>query len=142
MIHRCTNPTDHGWDRYGGRGITVCQRWMDSFDAFIQDMGPIPNETDCTLDRINSNGNYEPSNCRWASKDVQANNTRSSRLITAFGKTQTLAQWSREYGVYSHNISSRIDLLGWDAEKAISTPTRATKKKNGKKKYEPFVLPF
>jgi hypothetical protein len=73
MVQRCTNPNYHRWDRYGGRGITVCQRWRESFESFLADMGPRPADT--TLDRFpDPDGNYEPSNCRWATRAEQRSN--------------------------------------------------------------------
>ena len=84
MIQRCTNPNDPGWEYYGGRGVTVCEEWRGSFLAFYRDMGPRPEGT--TLDRIRTDGNYEPGNCRWATRSMQSRNRRkqagtSSRFI-------------------------------------------------------------
>lgn len=75
MINRCTNPNYKSWKHYGGRGITVCQRWLDGFQNFLEDMGLRPEDKQ-TLDRKNTNGNYEPDNCRWATWVEQANNKR------------------------------------------------------------------
>ena len=75
MIRRCTNPHDSGYKDYGGRGITVCERWADSFENFLVDMGPKPTVAH-SLDRIDNDGNYEPGNCRWATAKQQANNSR------------------------------------------------------------------
>lgn len=73
---RCSRPTHDRWKDYGGRGIDMCQRWRDSFVSFIEDMGPRP--PGCSIDRIDVNGNYEPSNCRWTTNKVQMNNRRCS----------------------------------------------------------------
>lgn len=78
MKRRCTNPKASNYKRYGGRGIKICNEWMDSFDNFLKDMGEPPNSL--TLDRINNNGNYEPSNCRWATWSQQARNTSITKL--------------------------------------------------------------
>lgn len=77
MVQRCTNPKDDNYPYYGGRGIKVCDRWRNSFNSFYEDMGDRP--SNLTLDRINTNGDYEPSNCRWASRSTQSLNTRVRR---------------------------------------------------------------
>ena len=91
MIKRCHNPNDKSFSRYGGRGISVCDRWRKSFDAFNLDMGLRPEGL--TLDRIDSTGNYEPSNTRWATYKEQARNTRRNHLHTIDGVTRCLAEW-------------------------------------------------
>lgn len=77
MQQRCYNPNANGYERWGGVGVTVCQRWRESFEAFFEDMGPRPPKT--SLDRINPFGNYEPSNCRWADATTQNRNTRKNK---------------------------------------------------------------
>jgi len=81
MANRCTNPNASQWDYYGGRGITVCERWLGSFEDFLTDMGPRPDGT--TIDRIDPNGNYEPGNCRWADYKTQRRNQRPSKAVLA-----------------------------------------------------------
>jgi hypothetical protein len=77
MKRRCTDPRDRVWPYYGGRGITVCERWANSFEAFAQDMGPRPSKAH-SIDRIDNNGNYEPGKCRWADQKIQNSNQRRS----------------------------------------------------------------
>lgn len=114
MNRRCYNASDDSFHEYGGRGISVCERWRESVTAFYQDMGPRPEGG--TLDRINNDGNYEPGNCRWATEEEQRNNKRTSRLITFGGCTLTLNQWSRRTGINRHTIRHRIN-RGWPKER-------------------------
>ena len=93
MRSRCNTKSNISFKNYGGRGISVCKRWGD-FLCFLSDMGPRPKGT--TIDRIDNNGNYEPSNCRWATKEVQDSNKRTTVLVTFNGKTMTYSQWGRE----------------------------------------------
>ena len=120
MRQRCNNPAFTYYANYGGRGIRVCSRW-DSFDMFVRDMGPRPEGT--TLDRIDSQGHYEPGNCRWASAKTQANNRRSNRQLTAHGKTMNLSEWATELGVSKQAIRKRI-ALGWNLERALNSSVR------------------
>jgi hypothetical protein len=119
MKARCKNPTDHKWEHYGARGIKVCDRWISSFEAFVEDMGERPEGT--TLDRIEVNGDYEPGNCRWASYEEQANNKRNTVNLTYQGRTQSLTQWAREIGISKASLQNRFE-RGWSVEKALSTP--------------------
>jgi hypothetical protein len=106
MHSRCKNPSDPSYFRYGGRGINVCDRWKD-FANFSADMGLRPSSVH-SIERIDNDGNYEPGNCRWATKKEQANNRRTSARITLFGRTQTLAQWAEELGMPQQIISYRV----------------------------------
>ena len=116
MIQRCTNPKNSAYQSYGGRGITVCDKWM-SFAGFYEDMGDRP--ANRTLDRIDNSKGYSKDNCRWASRLQQSNNRRTNVYYTYSGKTQTLAEWSRETGLHPQCIRSRLN-SGWTVEQALS----------------------
>lgn len=105
MVARCTVPTNGSYPNYGGRGISVCDRWR-TFENFIADMGPRPPGT--TLDRYpNNNGNYEPGNCRWATRSQQDSNKRTTVMVTFEGKTKTYSEWARELGTHPSVIRRR-----------------------------------
>lgn len=119
MKQRCLNPNATSHDRYGGRGITIHEAWINSFDQFLADMGERPEGT--TLDRIDPDGNYEPSNCRWAGLKTQQRNRNVTPTLTHDGVTRTFAEWSELTGVSSKILSWRIK-NGWGAEKTLTTP--------------------
>lgn len=98
MKGRCLNKKDPKFHRYGGRGIVVCDRWKDSFENFLEDMGPRPSKRH-SIDRIDNNGNYEPGNCRWAIEKVQARNRSTTRKITINGVTLCVREWCETLGV-------------------------------------------
>lgn len=124
MINRCTKPADEGYKHYGGRGIQVCDRWRNSFEAFASDMGPKPKGM--TLDRRENDGDYSPENCRWATKKQQARNTRSSRILELNGQRRTIAEWSEVLGINRMTIAGRLH-RGYSDEKALSiTKNRTT----------------
>lgn len=118
MRNRCNNPNDIKYPDYGGRGIRVCKRWSD-FRNFLADMGERPPGT--TIERKKVNGNYEPSNCRWATAKQQARNRRSTRRIKANGTSRCTAEWSELSGINASTIAYRIK-TGWNAGKALTTP--------------------
>lgn len=120
MIQRCTNPAVPNYPSYGGRGITVCVQWRENFTAFLADMGRRP-APGYSLDRIDNNGNYEPSNCRWATAKQQARNKRTSHVLTVNGESLTLAAWTERLGAGQHTIRERLN-RGWTAEAAATTP--------------------
>ena len=120
MRGRCLNPKDTNFANYGGRGIRVCERW-NSFPLFLEDMGERPRGT--TLDRIDDNGHYEPGNCRWATPKEQSNNKRTNRLVTAGGKTLSIAQWAELSGLGWSTISLRLK-RGIPADIAVSAPPK------------------
>lgn len=117
MNDRCYNSNHAFYKDYGGRGISVCERWRKSFTNFLDDMGERPSKLH-TIDRIDGNGNYEPDNCRWATRKEQARNRKTNRLIAFNGVTRTLAEWSELTGINREKISWRID-HGWPIEKAM-----------------------
>lgn len=120
---RCFLKTNKDYHLYGGRGVTMCERWLE-FAKFYEDMGERPKNT--SLDRKDNNGNYEPDNCRWATKQEQANNRNTTTHLTAFGETKPFVQWLLDTRcVVSYTtLSQRVRVYGWPAEKAISTPAR------------------
>ena len=124
MRRRCNNPRFPKYEYYGGRGIRVCDRWANSFEAFLADMGDAPPGT--SIDRIDSNGNYEPTNCRLASSDTQARNRRGVRLISLRGETHSISEWAEVVGVHKGVISARIR-SGWPLEEAVFAPLRGPK---------------
>ena len=104
---------------YGGRGIRVCARWQESFAAFLEDMGPRPTPKH-SIDRFPDNdGNYEPGNCRWATKKEQARNTRVNQMVTRDGETLCIAEWAERYGVSASMLAGRLN-SGWEFERAVS----------------------
>jgi hypothetical protein len=122
MIDRCYNPAAVGYAGYGGRGISVCDRWRANFFHFLDDMGERP-RSDMTLDRVNNDGNYEPSNCRWASRTEQAANKREYLRPSAIerdGKKQGLTAWSRDTGIKYRTIRARSS-KGYSADEILST---------------------
>ena len=120
MINRCYFTKRADYSRYGGKGITVCDKWRYSFENFYADMGDCPEGH--SIDRINSNGNYEPSNCRWATIVEQQNNRSSCINIFYLGKTKTLTEWCSELNLPYKTIRTRISNYGWEPIKALTTP--------------------
>lgn len=108
MLRRCYTPSTTMFEHYGGRGITVCERWRHSFENFLEDMGERPGP-EYSLDRFpNNNGNYELGNCRWATRREQMNNTRMNVAVEFRGDTRTIAEWSRLKGWPHYILQSRL----------------------------------
>ena len=124
MRHRCTNPKNWKYESYGKRGISVCDEWLKDFFSFREWAWANGYRQGLSLDRIDNNGNYEPSNCRWADNYVQQRNKRNNRYIEYKGKRQTVADWADELKIPYPALSARINKLGWSIEKAIETPVK------------------
>lgn len=120
MIQRCHNERHKDYENYGGRGITVCDRWRNSVGNFLSDMGPRPSRKH-SIDRIDVNGNYEPANCRWATITQQNQNRRNSILINGRSTTDLALERKLAPGT----LHNRIFLLKWSLARALSTPRRA-----------------
>jgi hypothetical protein len=119
MRNRCGNPRNTFWRYYGGRGITVCEQWRTSFEQFYADMGDPP--PGMTLDRINVDGNYEPGNCRWASRKEQLRNTRRNHILTVGGQSFAVSEWAERLSILPSTLYNRL-YDGWSVERALTTP--------------------
>jgi hypothetical protein len=117
MRSRCSNPKEKFYSRYGGRGISVCGRWQESFENFLSDMGPRP--PGMTLERKNNDGNYEPTNCIWATQNDQALNTSTVRRLTFEGETLSLRGWALRLGIAWSSLKKRL-ANGWPLELALT----------------------
>jgi|ERR1700722_2476405 len=125
MRARCLDSTNEHFNDYGGRGISICERWVCSFDNFLADMGERPKGM--TLDRVITEGDYTPTNCRWATAKQQARNRRNNILIEIRGETKCLAEWCEIYGLNPDAILNRINQLGWALDEDLFKPMRPIK---------------
>lgn len=116
MVQRCTNPKSPTYEYYGGRGIKVCERWR-AFENFLVDMGDKPRKK--SIDRIDPNGNYEPSNCRWATRYDQARNRCNTHLYELNGQRKILTDWAAEFGINQFTVAGRLR-RGWDFHRALT----------------------
>jgi len=123
MKKRCLNPQSPDYKNYGGRGIRVCNRWVHNFKDFFSDMGRCP--PGLTLERIDNNGDYEPSNCRWATRKEQGLNTRNNRRIEFNGQIKTVSEWAEIIGIPDSTLRTRLR-NGW-IPKTIVTKARDTR---------------
>jgi len=119
MLRRCYKKTDKRYGRYGGRGITVCDRWRESYLNFFDDMGDAPDKK--SIDRIDNNKGYYKENCRWATRKEQFRNRSTNKFITAFGKKQTHSEWAKERKIGRSTLEWRI-YNGWSPEDALTLP--------------------
>jgi len=119
---RCRNPNDPSYKWYGARGIDVCERWHDSFDAFFEDMGD-EYADDLQIDRIDPDGDYERSNCRWVSCKENQRNRRNNRIVNWGGKDITLTEAGEVSGIGEASLRYRLS-AGWTLEQAMTLPKR------------------
>lgn len=119
ILGRCADKTD---PNYGGRGVKVCQRWLESFEAFLADVGPAPSPSH-TIERVETDGDYEPGNCRWATVQEQNRNKRTNRPLTYNGRTLLPVEWAELLGWKADMIYMRLH-RGWSVERTLSTPPR------------------
>jgi len=119
MRQRCLNPKHKFFYRYGGRGITICERW-ESFELFLEDVGESPSPR-FHFDRKDNDGNYEPGNVRWLSPKESARNRGSSKLLTFRGETMSMVEWAEKLDLPYTTLKGRFQ-KGWEVEKALSTP--------------------
>jgi transposase len=122
MKYRCHDIKDDNYHKYGARGIKVCDRWLEDFWNFSNDMGEKPTKLH-TVDRIDNDGNYEPDNCRWATKKEQSRNMRSNVIVTMNGKTMCLKDWSKELGVSYDTVKTRTGRYKMTAIEALTSPS-------------------
>jgi len=123
MKGRCTNPENPKFETYGARGISVCDRWLNSFQNFLDDMGKKPTSRH-TIERIDNNGNYTKENCRWATNKEQANNRRSNRILIFNGQRRNMKQWAKKMGMTYSTLKSRFN-YGWSVAEALTRPVGA-----------------
>lgn len=119
MKQRCCNPNFEDFHNYGGRGITICDRWLMSFENFLFDMGLMPENGNYTLERINNNKGYYPDNCKWETFKNQQRNRRNNHVISYNGESLTVAEWGDRTGIKPNTILIRIR-RGWSIESALS----------------------
>jgi hypothetical protein len=129
MKKRCLNPKSSDYKNYGGRGIKVCDRWVHNFKDFFSDMGKCP--PGLTLERIDNNGNYEPSNCRWATRKEQGINTRNNRRIELNGQIKTVSEWAEITDIPDSTLRTRLR-DGWTPEVTVTTARDARHDRKGK----------
>ena len=131
MKQRCLINTNRNYKLYGGRGIKICNEWLNKENGFINFYNWAINngyKDNLTIDRINNNGDYKPNNCRWVSQKQQSNNRRTNHYITYNGETHTIAEWSDITKIKSSTISKRINKYKWSIEKSLTTEVKNTKK--------------
>ena len=142
MHCRCETPKAAGYVNYGGRGISVCERWENTqqgFNRFIEDMGPAP--AGKSIERLDNDGDYSPENCVWAAHKDQARNKRTNRMIEFRGRTQCITAWAEEYKIHPGTLISRLN-AGWPLERALTAPVRKKRTRPKRKKRSLITLEY
>ncbi|KKK59946.1 hypothetical protein LCGC14_3029280, partial [marine sediment metagenome] len=139
MIDRCHTPHNAAYANYGGRGIRVCARWRESFDAFATDVGLPSSPQTYTLDRINNDGNYEPGNVRWVSPTTQSRNKRTTKFHELDGEQHTLAQWAELAGIDYNTVRRRV-YQGWVLKEALGTPKNVGRSPKARRAWHPKAV--
>ena len=137
---RCYNPNNPRYARYGGRGITVCDEWKNSYETFrdwamSHGYNPTAKKYECTIDRLDNDGPYAPHNCAWRSQVEQCNNRSNNHLIEYNGETHTISEWARITGIQKSTIRNRIVNMGWDVAKALTEQVHTHIRKVNKNGY-------
>jgi hypothetical protein len=124
MMERCYLKSCGNYDRYGGKGVTVCEEWHDinKFAEWAESSGYAPG---LTIDRLDSGKGYSPENCRWATKKQQSNNRKNTIFYTYKGETKALTDWASIFGINRYTLYDRIEKRGWSVTKALETPVGA-----------------
>lgn len=122
MKHRCADSDHPSWSNYGGRGITVCDRWLESVNNFIEDMGERP--TGKTLDRIDGDKGYYKENCQWITHKQNCNKKRNTPLIFFKGESLTVSGWAEKLGIKQTTLNMRLKSYKWSVEDALTKPVR------------------
>lgn len=130
MVSRCKNPNNKSYKHYGARGINVCGEWLDS-SKFIEWAIKNGYADGLTIERIDVNKGYEPSNCKWITRKEQARNKTNNVMIEIDGTSKCLPEWCEEYGMNYYTVYQRIKKLGWEPKKALTTPLKKPNKKAG-----------
>lgn len=128
MKQRCYNKNNKDFVKYGSRGIKICDEWLNDFMSFYNWSMENSYKEDLTIDRINNNRNYEPSNCRWTTIKKQSNNRRTNRFITYKGETKSLTELAEEYNINASTFSDRLE-RGWTLEQALTISTKGNNRK-------------
>jgi len=132
ILKRCNNPNNHAYENYGGRGIKICEQWEHSYEKFMKWSFENGYEEGLSIDRIDNDGNYEPSNCRWVTASEQSRNKRDNVLITYKGKTYCMTDWAKIIGINVDTLWRRINEYGFSAKEAVVIGKHKARKNNAR----------